>query len=157
MVKNLHNNAGDSWDPVLISGSGRSPGGGKGNPVQYSCLENPMDRGHRRTTVHWASKSQMQLSMHVQYLCKYTLITRLPWWLRWQRISLQCRRHWVRTLGQEDPLEKRMAIHCSIYAWRIPWTSEYKGLYCPWGPKKSYRTERLTHTDYHLQFYWCSY
>ena len=44
MVKNLPAN-GDVKDPGLIPGSGRSPGGGHGNPLQYSCLENPMDRG----------------------------------------------------------------------------------------------------------------
>ena len=41
--KNLSANAGDTGDMGLISGSGRSPGGGNGNPLQYSCLENPMD------------------------------------------------------------------------------------------------------------------
>ena len=40
----------------------------------------------------------------------------------------------VRTLGQEDPLEKGMATHSSILAWRIPWTEEHGG---PWGPKES--------------------
>ena len=44
-VKNLSANAGDIKDKGLIPGSGRSPGGGHGNPLQYSCLENPMDRG----------------------------------------------------------------------------------------------------------------
>ena len=44
VVKNLPGNAGDVRDAGLISGSGRSPGGGHGNPHQYSCLENPMDR-----------------------------------------------------------------------------------------------------------------
>ena len=39
-------------DPDLISGSGRSPGEGNGNPLQYSCLENPMNRGAWRATVH---------------------------------------------------------------------------------------------------------
>ena len=38
-------NAGDTGDLGSVPGSGRSPGGGKGNPLQYSCLENPMDRG----------------------------------------------------------------------------------------------------------------
>ena len=42
MVKNLPSNAGDIRDMGLISGLGRSPGGGHGNPLQYSCLENPM-------------------------------------------------------------------------------------------------------------------
>ena len=45
MVKNLPANAGDIRDVGSISGSGRSPGEGNGNPLQYSCLENPMDRG----------------------------------------------------------------------------------------------------------------
>ena len=45
MVKALPANAGDTRDTCLIPGSGRSPGGENGNPVQYSCLENPMDRG----------------------------------------------------------------------------------------------------------------
>ena len=44
MVKNLPANAGDIRDAGLIPGSGRSPAGGNGNPLQYSCLENPMDR-----------------------------------------------------------------------------------------------------------------
>ena len=45
VVKNLSANAGDTGDPGSIPGSGGSPGGGHGNPLQYSCLENPMDRG----------------------------------------------------------------------------------------------------------------
>ena len=48
MVKNLPANAGDAG---LISGSGRSPGEGNGDPLQYSCLENPMDRGAWWATV----------------------------------------------------------------------------------------------------------
>ena len=42
VVKNLPGNAGDTGDMGLIPGSGRSPGGGNGNPLQYSCLQNPM-------------------------------------------------------------------------------------------------------------------
>ena len=45
VVKNPPANAGDARDMGLIPESGRSPGGGHGNPLQYSCLENPMDRG----------------------------------------------------------------------------------------------------------------
>ena len=45
VVKNLSANAGDVREAGLIPGSGRSPGGGHGNPLQYSCLENPLDRG----------------------------------------------------------------------------------------------------------------
>ena len=57
MVKNLPNNAGDAKDVGLIPGSGRSPGVGNGNPLQYSCLENSMDRGAWWATVHGAAKS----------------------------------------------------------------------------------------------------
>ena len=45
VVKNLPANVGDIRDMDSIPGLGRSPGGGHGNPLQYSCLENPMDRG----------------------------------------------------------------------------------------------------------------
>ena len=56
VVKNLSANAGDMRDIGLITGVGRSPGGGHGNPLQYSCLENPMDRGAWRAIVHGVTK-----------------------------------------------------------------------------------------------------
>ena len=49
----------------------------------------------------------------------------------------------LQSLGQEDPLEKRMAIHASIVAWRIPWKEEPGG-YSPWGRRESDMTEKLT-------------
>ena len=58
-------NAGDRGDADSISGSGRSPGGGNGDTLPYSCLENSMDRGVRQAIVHGVTKSQTQLSMHV--------------------------------------------------------------------------------------------
>ena len=64
MVKNLSANAGDARDVGLIPGSGRSPGEGHGYPLQYSCLENPMDRGAWRTAVHRVPKSWTRLSTH---------------------------------------------------------------------------------------------
>ena len=48
----------NAGDPGLIPGSGRSSGEGNGNPLQYSCLENPMDRGAWWPTVHRVAKSQ---------------------------------------------------------------------------------------------------
>ena len=56
MVKNTPTNAGDTGDVGLIPGSGRSRGGGDSNPLQYSHLENPMDRGAWRATVHGVAK-----------------------------------------------------------------------------------------------------
>ena len=52
MLKNLPANVGDLRDMSLIPGSGRSSGGGNDNPLQYSCLENPMDRGDWQVTIH---------------------------------------------------------------------------------------------------------
>ena len=62
VVKNVSANAGDAREIGLIPGSGRSPGGGHGNPLQYSCLENPMDRGAWRAAVHGVAKSWTRLS-----------------------------------------------------------------------------------------------
>ena len=52
----------NAGDPGLIPGSGRSPGEGNGNPLQYSCLENPMDGRTWRATVHGVVKSWTRLS-----------------------------------------------------------------------------------------------
>ena len=57
VVKNLFTNAGDIRDAGSIPRLGRSPGGGNGNPLQYSCLENPMDRGAWRATVHGVTEA----------------------------------------------------------------------------------------------------
>ena len=58
VVKNPPANAGDIRDAGSIPQSGKSPGGGHGNPLQYSCLENPMDGGAWWATVHRVAKSQ---------------------------------------------------------------------------------------------------
>ena len=63
VVKNGSANAGDVRDVGSIPRSGRSPGGGNGNPLQYSCLENPVDGGAWGSTVHGVAKSQTRLSM----------------------------------------------------------------------------------------------
>ena len=62
MVKNLPASAEDTRDMGLIPGSGRSSKVGNGTPLQYSCLENPMDRGAWQATVHVAVKSRTWLS-----------------------------------------------------------------------------------------------
>ena len=60
-VKNMSANAEDIREMSSIPGLGRSPGGGHDNPLQYSCLENPMDRGAWQATVHRFTKSWTQL------------------------------------------------------------------------------------------------
>jgi len=62
VVKNLSASVGDSGDVGSIPGSGRSPGEGNGNPLQYSCLRNLMGRGAWQATVHRVTKSQIQMS-----------------------------------------------------------------------------------------------
>ena len=83
----------NTGDPGLIPGSGISPGEGNGNPLQYSCLENPMDRGAWQVTVHAVMKSRTRLSDFI-----FTF--------------------------QFHALEKEMATHSSVLAWRIPGTGE---------------------------------
>ena len=69
-IKESACNAGAAEDPGLIPESGRSPGGGLGNSLQYSCLENPMDWGAWRATVHGVTKSRTRLSDWAHKLVK---------------------------------------------------------------------------------------
>ena len=64
VVKNLPANAGGARDASSIPGSGRSPGSGNGNPLQYSWLENSMDRGAWQAVVHGVANSQTKLNTH---------------------------------------------------------------------------------------------
>ena len=59
VIKNLPDNVGDAKDMGMIPVSGRSPGLDSGNPVQYSCLENSMDKGSWQAIVHGVTKSQI--------------------------------------------------------------------------------------------------
>ena len=59
VIKNIPANVGDLRDEGSVPGLGRSLGGGHGNPLQYSCLENPMDRGDWWATVHRVTKSRI--------------------------------------------------------------------------------------------------
>ena len=96
VVKNQSANAGDVRDLDLIPGWGRSPGGGNGNPLQYSCLENSIDRGAWWATVHGVTKSQTWLndwvcthahththSKLMQWSKKWWLLKNLFIWLPW--------------------------------------------------------------------------
>ena len=70
VIKNQLANAGDPGDAGSIPGSGRSPGGGNDNPLQYSCLENTMDRETWKTTAQRVTKSRTRLkrlSMHALF------------------------------------------------------------------------------------------
>ena len=93
VVKNLPANAGDIRDMGSILGFRRSPGEGHSNPLQYSCLENSMDKGAWQATVHGFTKSQTQLKQLSTYTSKdmykqilFTIANRLTINCR-QRIS----------------------------------------------------------------------
>ena len=75
VVKNSLANAGDIRDTGLISGSGRSPGGGNGNPLQYSCLGNPMERGTLQARVHRVTECPFNTTLPLKYNSKFMLTT----------------------------------------------------------------------------------
>ena len=89
---------------VSIPGLGRSPGGGRGNPLQYSCLENPMDGEAWQAMFHRVAKSWTQLKQLSMHTCIHTHIYTYT-------------------------LEKEMFTHSSVLIWRISWTVAPGGLY----------------------------
>ena len=120
-------------------------GEGNGTPLQYSCLENPMDGGAWWAAVHGVAKSQTQLSdftftFHFHALEKEmathssTLTWKIPWTEEPSRLqsmgSLRVRQDSATSLSIFTfiHLEKEMAAHSSVLAWRIPGTEEPSGL-----------------------------
>ena len=170
IVKNL-----PAMQETWVWSLGRSLGEGNGNPLQYSCLENSMDRGAWWATVHGITKTQTRLSDWHFFTFEYT------------------HTHTQSFPGGSDgkesahsagdpglipesgrPPEKEMATHSSILAWRIPGTEEPNGLlsmglhrvghdwsdlaataagYSPWGHKESETTERLHFHFSHIYMY----
>ena len=106
---------------VQSLGQEDSPGEGNGNPLQYCCLDNPMDRGAWWATVQGVTKSRTRLS---DFTSLHST-NRLPRWHSGQESICQCRR-WKRvlSLGREDPLEEETATHSSIVAWKMLWPEE---------------------------------
>ena len=122
-------------------------GEGNGNPLQYSCLENPRDGGawwaaisgvaQSQTLLKWLSSSSSSKCEVVSH-CGFNLHYPSGWASQvalWQRIHMPMRETRVWSLGGEEPLEKKTAIHSSILAWEIPWTEETGGIQTMGSPK----------------------
>ena len=122
----------NAGDPGLIHGLRRSPGEVNGYSLQYSCLENSMDRGALWATVHGVAKSWTRLSKctHTQRCFQKALKHLMNTFLVVQTVknlsAMQETQVW--SMSWEDPLEKWMVAHSSILAWRILWTEEPGGL-----------------------------
>ena len=126
----------------LISGSGRSPGEGNGNPLQSSCLENPLDRGAWWAAVHGVAQSQTRLKRlsmpacigegngaPLQYSCLENPLDRGAWWAAVHGVAKSRTRLSGFTFTFHfHALEKEMATHSSVLAWRIPGTGDPGGL-----------------------------
>ena len=122
-------------------------GEGNGNPLQCSCLENPRDGvAQSRTRLKWLSSSSSSsikgnrvpvevMFDHGSYrrtcFTIYCQACNSSQVVQWKRIHLpmqETQETWVLSLGQEDPLEKEIATHSSVLAWRIPLPEEPGGL-----------------------------
>ena len=112
MVKNPPASAGDVRDAGSIPRSGRAHGGGQGNPLQYPCLENPVDGGAWWATVHGVPKSQTRPS-DFTFTFQYSWASLVAQLVKKNLPTMQ--ETWVRS-----PLEKGEATHPSILAWRMP-------------------------------------
>ena len=88
VIKNLPANAGDVRDTGSIPGWERSPGGGYGNPLQYSCLENPMDRGALQVTVRGVEKSWTWLKWLSTHVLSHSDSSQLTFQHQWRRVLI---------------------------------------------------------------------
>ena len=132
-VKKPPANAKDSGFVGSIPGLGRSPGGGHGNSLQYSWLENTMDRGAWQAIVRgghkeWDTNEHTYTHIYTIYVCTiYTHV--LLWWLSSKESTCNAGDAGL-TLDREDPLRRKWQPHSSILAWKIPWTKKTGSLQC---------------------------
>ena len=105
VVKNLPASAGATEDTRSVPGSGRSPGEGDGNPVQYSCQDNPMDRGAWLATVHWVWRVRQDWARARAHTHTLSLQEAERMWVQRETVCFQC----FRQLGRKVILPKREA------------------------------------------------
>ena len=131
-------NAGDLGS---IPGSVRSPGEGNGNPLQYSCLENPIDGGTWWATVHGVAKSRTQLSNFTHFTQQASLVAQM---VKYLTAMWETR---VQSLGRKYPLEEKWQPTPVLLPGEFYGQRSLVG-YSPWGRKKWDTTERL---HFHFQ------
>ena len=112
----------------LIVGSGRSLGGGKGNPLQYSCLKNPMDRRACQATVQRVTVRHDSDGAQTPWIKISKLDLRFPSWLNWLRIHLQCRRPGFNPWVGKIPWRRAWQPTPALLLGESPWTEEPSGL-----------------------------
>ena len=96
-------------------------GEGNGTPLQCSCLENPRDKGAWWAAVYGVAQSRTRLK---RLSSSSSLSEGFPGGSVVKNPPSKAGDTWVQSLGQEDPLEKEIATHSSLLAWRIPWIEE---------------------------------
>ena len=147
VVKNPPANVGDVKDVGSIPGSGRSPEGGHSNPFQYSCLENPIDRGPWWATGHMVTKSQTRLK---ELNTRTHSHTHTYIWLLWE-------------LGDKESACQCRRCGFNLWSWKIPWTRKSQSTlvflpgeshrqrslacYSPWGGKESDTAQWLNNNN----------
>ena len=115
VVKNPPASAGDTRYLDLIPGSGRPPGGGHGDPLKYSCLENPMDRGALRATVHGVAKSWTRRTRLSMRACK--AYRRKDQWIWKHQLKLSIKKYTHRKNTRKktfDPMPKPLTVWITI-------------------------------------------
>ena len=145
-------NSGEAGDMASIPGPERSPGGGHGNPLQYSCLENPMDRGAWWATVHsvekswiwlkrWGTHARMDSLVGVPGLSSWgTWVQKL--WSTWDPSSL------IRDRAHVPGAARRILNHWITR--EVPWVFSLRETSVRWNPVCcGFRMPRLLHKSYH--------
>ena len=150
VVKNLPTKAREVRDVGSVPGSGRSPGGGHGNPLQYSCLENPMDRGAWRATVTGSQRVRHNWSMSMYVHTSDNCYHRRPRWLSGKEYFCWCRRRrfdpWIGKIPRRRTWQPTPVF--------LPGKSHRQSLmgYGPWGHKLLNTPEQLNNNrHYHNQ------
>ena len=134
LVKNLPASAGDRKDSHWAPRSGKSPGGRQGNLLQYTCLENPKDRGAWQAAVHRTTQSQTWLKWLSTHACTVITFTQRKLKLRvlqkyyvryWARLACECPGVSGRGLGWQWPATESGALTTTVVGHTLCWRKSF--------------------------------